>query len=327
MECTRYSVAVPDKFSFHISEYENLVTIEPEGKRGSIIITRWRGKYFPHLFNNVFNFFEEKDKIKKYLQNNVRQIFSGQDSNIRIVQIIIGSYRYKSIPNYTESSSFAVIICMDFSGGIFGSPCSNRVYSSPLTVDDRIDFGFYICDDPQPVGMRYEAKTIHPDKYYTIRSSIIYRIRVSQFARRITADEKEYWAMCKSCTFDTRHSSEYLVERYTGLGSPAPHITSCRLETLERVEDCSGDYIPIEELDLSKVTYRALQSNGFITIYDILHHYETGYSYIVRNTYHHPFEGLQGFGSACAKNLEEKMRAYGYAEFSLTSPPKGFSEM
>lgn len=325
MECTRYSVAVPNKFSFHISEYDNLVTIEPEEKRGSIIITRWCGRYFPRLFNNSFGFFEEKDKIKKYLQDNVRQIFSGQDSNVRIVQIIISSYRYGSLPNYTESSSFAVIICMDFSGGIFSSSCLNRVYSSPLTVDDRIDFGFYICDDPQPVAMCCEAKTIHPDTYYKIRSSID-RIGVSQFARRITTDEKEYWAMCNNYTFDTRHSSEYLVERYTGLSSPAPHITSCRLETLERVEDRSGDYIPIEELDLSKVTYRALQSNGFITIYDILHYYETGYSYMVHNTYHHPFERLQGFGSACAKDLEKKMRAYGYAEFSLTSPPKRFSK-
>lgn len=321
MEYIRYSVAVPDKFSFHISEYDNLVTIEPEEERGSIIITRWCGRYFPCLFNNSFNYFEEKDKIKKYLHDNVRQIFSGQDSNIRVEQIIISSYRYRSIPNFT----FAVIICMDFSGGIFSSSCLNQVYSSPLTVDDRIDFDFYICNDPQPAAMSCEAKTIHPDIYYKIRNSMD-RIGVSQFARRITADEDEYWAKRKEYIFDSRYSSEYLVEEYTGLSNPAPHITNCRLETLERVEDRSGDYIPIEKLDLSKVTSRALQSNRFITIYDILHHYETGYSYIVRNKYHHPFERIQGFGVACARDLEAKMRAYGYVDFSLTSPPKRFSK-
>lgn len=326
MEHIRHSVMVPNKFKILLSYYDGLVSIEPEVKGGSIIITRWRGKYFPSLFDNVFPFFEEPDKIKEYLQNNVRRILSGQDPNIRIAQITISSYRDGFTPDHVESFSFAVMIWIDLSGGIFADSCLHRICSSSLTIDDQIDFDFCICNNLQLGTMRCEAETIHPDIYYRIRSSIMHQIVASQFIRRITADKDEYWAKYKEYIFDSRYGSEYLVEEYTGLSNPAPHITICRLETLERVEDRSGDYIPIEKLGLSKATSRALQSNGFITVYDILHHYETEPSYIVRNKYHHPFERIRGFGVACARDLEKKMRAYGYAEFSLTSPPKRFSK-
>lgn len=317
---------VPNKFNILLSDYDDLVSIEPEVKGGSIIITRWRGKYFPSLFDDIFPFFEEPDKIKKYLQNNVRRILSGQDPNIRIAQITIGSYRDRFTPDHVESFPFAVMIWIDLSGGIFAYSCLHRICSSSLTIDDQIDFDFCICNNLQLGTMRCEAETIHPDIYYRIRSNIMHQIVASQFIRRITADEDEYWAKRKEYIFDSRYSSEYLVEEYTGLSNPAPHITDCRLETLERIKDCSGDYVPIEELGLSKGTYRTLKSDGFVTICDVLHCYETGPSYTVRNKYHHPFETLQGFGVACARDLEEKMRAYGYAEFSLTSPPKRFSK-
>ena len=326
MEHIRHSVMVPNNYNILLSNYDDLVSIEPEMKGGSIIITRWRGKYFPSLFDNIFSFSEEPDKINKYLRNNVRRILSGQDPNIRIAEITIGSHRGRSTPDHVESSPFAVIIWIDLSDGIFADSCLHRICSPLLTIDDQIDFDFYICDDLQLGTMCCGAETIHPDIYYRIRSRIMHQIVASQFIRRITADEDEYWAKRKEYIFDSRYSSEYLVEEYTGLSNPAPHITDCRLETLERIKDCSGDYIPIEELGLSKGTYRTLQSDGFVTICDVLHCYETGPSYVVRNKYHHPFERIQGFGVACARDLEAKMRAYGYEDFLLTSAPKGFSE-
>lgn len=323
MEILRYAVEINDNDVFdgpHSSHKDrDLVTIQPESKKGFIKISRWHGKYFPNLFSGYWPCCakDAQNEIQEYLRDNVIDILSGVDQNIRISCIKIMQID-RAIYNRPEVfRSFAVMITLslgkDFTKHVrpFFSPQINGV----LEVNDSFDFNFSIYEDAHRETGHYGIEK----SFSCIKD---YQVKVSQYAHRRAVDGDEYWYNLRSYIFDSRCSSQYFIREYVGLSDPAPALSDCNLYAFGTIRDRVVDYIPIEKLGLQKKTYPLLIRAGYYTIADLIERYEKGGSYTKRGRYIHPFEWIKGFGGVCAKDLEERMQAYGYTDFSLTSPPK-----
>lgn len=320
MEILRYAVEINDVFDDpHLSERgRDLVTFQPESKSGFIKISEWHGKYFPNLFSGYWPCCakDAQNEIHGYLRDNVVDILSGVDQNIRISCIKI-MQTDQAIYNRPEVfHSFVVIItlslCNDFTKHI--EPCYSPRVNGVLEVNDSFDFNFSIYEDAHRETGHYGI-----EKSCCINDC---QVKVSQYAHRKAVDGDEYWYNLRSYIFDSRCSSQYFIRECIGLSDPAPALSDCNLYAFGTIRDRVVDYIPIEKLGLQKKTYSLLMRAGYYTIADLIERYEKGGSYTKRDRYIHPFERIKGFGSVCAKDLEERMQACGYTDFSLTSPSK-----